>query len=309
MKRMPMNSRLADLLREGAKAGRVPLSSIGIEAARAQIAARSRPSDVHLAAVVDESMQCAGREIGLRIYEPVNPDGGTIVFAHGGGWVLGSVDSHDGIAQRLALHSGARVVSVDYRLAPEHPFPAGLNDVAAVLERVAERFGQPIAVAGDSAGANLVAVLARHDRDSGRHAVRAQLLIYPVADSDTTRPSYAEREDDAALENLTSKDMSWCWSQYVPDLAARSDPDVAPLRANSLEGLAPAIVVVVGHDPLRDEGLEYAHRLSAAGVEVQLHEHADLCHGFLAFLDRLPAADDTIARVSAEFGKLLRQPT
>jgi acetyl esterase len=309
MNRVPLNTQLAELLREGANAGRLPLSSIGVAAARAQIEARPRPDDVRLAAVVDESMEHAGHEIRLRVYEPFNAEGGTIVYAHGGGWAVGSVDSFDGITQRIALHSGARVVSVDYRLAPEHPFPAGLDDVAAVLEQTVARFGQPVAVAGDSAGANLAAVLARRDRDSGRHAVCAQLLIYPVADSDMTRPSYAERPDDVALANFTSEDMDWCWSQYVPDAPARSDPDVAPLRANSLAGLAPAIVVVAGHDPLRDEGLEYAHRLFAAGVDVQVHEHPDLCHGFLGFLGRLPQADDTIERVSADLGVLLRRTT
>jgi acetyl esterase len=309
MNRVPLNPRLAELLRESAKAGRRSTSSSGVAASRAQIEARPRPDDVPLAAVVDESMEHAGHEIRLRIYEPFNAEGGTIVYAHGGGWAVGSVDSFDGITQRIALYSGARVVSVDYRLAPEHPFPAGLDDVAAVLERTVERFGQPVAVAGDSAGANLAAVLARRDRDSGRHAVCAQLLIYPVADSDTTRPSYAERPDDVALANFTSEDMDWFWSQYVPDVPARSDPDVAPLRASSLAGLAPAIVVVAGHDPLRDEGCEYAHRLSAAGVDVQVHEHADLCHGFLAFLGRLPEADNTIERVSADLGVLLRRST
>lgn len=307
MNRMPMNPQLADLLREGARAGRRPLHSIGITAAREQIDARAKPCDVPLASIVDETIEHEGRAIPQRVYEPLDPEGGTIVFAHGGGWVLGSIDSHDGIAQRLALHSKARVISVDYRLAPEYPFPAGLDDVAVALERASERFGGPIALAGDSAGANLATVLARHDRDSGRRMVRAQLLIYPVADSDLTRPSYGEREDEPALENLTADDMAWCWAQYVPVPGSRDDPDVAPIKADSVKELPPAIVVVAGHDALRDEGVEYAQQMSGAGVQVRLHEHADLCHGFLAFLDRLPAADKTIERVATELGELLRR--
>jgi acetyl esterase len=238
-----------------------------------------------------------GAEIGAIVYDPLDDPIGVIVYFHGGGWVVGSASDWEAMYRKLVVSSGCRLVSVDYRLAPEHPFPVGVEDAYAALRWSAGHLadGRPIVVAGDSSGGNLAAVCARRARDAEEPELALQLLIYPVTDHDFTRPSYAEHGDSGLL--LSRADMEWFWNHYVPDVAARSDPDASPLRAGSLADLPPAYVVIAEFDPLRDEGLSYAARLEADGVPVTLDHVRDQLHGFFTMVNLLESGDQAVDRV------------
>jgi acetyl esterase len=236
--------------------------------------------------------------IPARIYEPTPDPRGTVVYYHGGGWVIGTLDDWDAPCRALAVASGARLVSVDYRLAPEHRFPAAVDDAFAALVWAAERHhGSPIVVAGDSAGGNLAAVSARRARDAGGPAIALQVLVYPIIDCDLTRPSYAECSDTSLI--LNKAEMVWFWEHYVPDEGQRTDPDASPIRASTLQGLAPAYIVVAGHDPLRDEGLAYAAALEEAGVPVTVMLHDDQIHVFFTLVNLMDSADRAVAEAGA----------
>jgi acetyl esterase len=219
------------------------------------------------------------REVGgvpARVYDP-GPSRAlpTVVYFHGGGFVTASVDTHDGACRELANRSECRVVSVGYRLAPEHPFPAAVEDCWAATRWALDQ-GGPVAVAGDSAGGGLAAVMASRARDAGR-ALACQVLIYPVVDHDLGTGSYASK---ATGYGLTREAMRWYWAHYLGG-ADGAHPEASPLRAPSLAGVAPALVVVCEHDPLRDEGVAYAERLRAASVPVRLSEYLGMIHGFV----------------------------
>src|SRR5207237_4108690 len=191
---------------------------------------------VEAVAAVEDS-EVAG--VPTRLYDPaLGEDLPVLVYFHGGGWVVGSVDTHDGVCRALANRAGCRVVSVEYRLAPEHPYPAAVDDGWAVTEWALARAPR-VAVAGDSAGGGLAAVMARRARDAGL-PLAFQLLVYPVLDHDFDTESYRA---NAEGYGLTRVGMRWYWDQYLPD-GDRSDPDAAPLRAPNLEGVAPALIVV-----------------------------------------------------------------
>jgi acetyl esterase len=204
--------------------------------------------------------------VPVRIYEPENAHG-TVAYLHGGGWVLGNLESVDAVCRALANESGARVVSIDYRLAPEHPFPAALDDALAATKAV-----EADAVAGDSAGANLAAVVARRLRDQ----IKLQLLVYPVTDAGVNTPSYAQFDERFGL---TAAAMQRYWRLYL-DGAEGLHPDASPLRATDLEGAPPAYVLTASHDVLRDEGEAYAAALERAGVPVTLQRRDGAIHGF-----------------------------
>jgi acetyl esterase len=215
--------------------------------------------------------------VGVRVYEPEDAHG-TIAYLHGGGWVLGTLESVDAVCRALANDSGARVVSIDYRLAPEHPFPAPLTDALAATEAV-----DADVVAGDSAGGNLAAVVAR--RLKAR--LKLQLLIYPVTDAGVNTPSY--REFDAGF-GLTAASMQRFWNLYL-DGADGFDPDASPLRAADLEGLPPAYILTASHDVLRDDGEAYAAALERAGVPVTLNRKPGTVHGFWRWQTKAIARD------------------
>jgi acetyl esterase len=204
--------------------------------------------------------------VPVRSYEPAEARG-TVVYLHGGGWVMGNLESVDAVCRALAEESGARVVSVDYRLAPEHPFPAALEDALAVTKAV-----EADVVAGDSAGGNLAAVVARQLRDQ----IKLQLLVYPVTDAGVNTPSYAEFDERFGL---TAAAMQRFWRLYL-DGADGLDPDASPLRATDLEGAPPAYILTASHDVLRDEGEAYAAALERAGVKVTLQRRDGAIHGF-----------------------------
>ncbi|MEN8159131.1 MAG: alpha/beta hydrolase, partial [Myxococcota bacterium] len=208
-----------------------------------------------------------------------------LVYFHGGGWVIGSIDTHDGSCRDLANRIGCVVVSVDYRLAPENPYPAAAEDCYAATKWVSENAAAVgvdpgrIAIGGDSAGGNLTAAVALMARDRGAPALRHQLLVYPVTDADFSRPSYRENAEGYLL---TTKAMEWFWGHYVPDPARRQDAYAAPLRAPDLSGLPPAFVLTAEYDPLRDEGEALAARLEQAGVPTRLTRYEGAIHGFFA---------------------------
>jgi acetyl esterase/lipase len=236
--------------------------------------------------------------IPARVYEPVPDPLGTVVYYHGGGFVLGSLDEFDAVCQALAVASGARVVSVDYRLAPEHRFPAAVDDAFAALVGVAERHpGEPIVVAGDSAGGNLAAVSALRAREAGGPEIALQVLVYPVVDCDLTRPSYLECSGSDLF--LNTAEVVWFWDHYVPDPAEREHPYVSPIRATDLGGLPPAYVVIAGHDPLRDEGLAYAAALESAGVPVTVARYDDQIHAFFWLVNVMETADRAVVDAGA----------
>lgn len=247
--------------------------------------------------------------IPIRVYTPEREGAlPVLVYFHGGGWVLGDLESHDAVCRGLANAANCLVVSVDYRLAPEHKFPAAAEDAYAATQWVAENAaglgGDPdrIAVAGDSAGGNLAAVVALMARDRGGPALVYQLLIYPVTDPALDTPSC---HDNAQGYFLTLDSMRWFWNHYLRSEADRENPYAAPLRAQDMRGLPPALVITAEFDPLRDQGEAYAARLSAAGVPAELRRYDGMIHGFFsmgAVVDQAGVAmNDIGAKLQAAF--------
>ncbi len=241
------------------------------------------PAAVH--AVENRTIPGSQVEIPVRIYraEPAQANRGALVYFHGGGWVIGGLDSHDETARRLCAGSGCTVISVDYRLAPETRYPGAMIDcfdATAWVAREANSLGidsTRIAVGGDSAGGNLAAAVALKARDEGGPAIAFQLLIYPVTDANFETGSY---RDNASGYLLTRSGMQWFWDHYVPTAEDRREAYAAPLRAKSLRGLPPALVLTAEFDPLRDEGEAYAEALVAAGVDTSLTRYDGVVHGF-----------------------------
>ena len=257
-----------------------------------------------LATVSDRSVDGPAGPIAVRVYEPDDPIPATVVFLHGGGWVIGDLDTHDPICRSLANATRAIVASVDYRLAPEAPHPAPLQDCMAALAWAARTWpGNRLAVAGDSAGGGLAAGCALATRDAGGPALVAQLLIYPGVDPLMSQPSVIENGEGYFL---TRADMEWFTDHYLPDAAMRTDPMVNLLRAPDLAGAAPAVITVAEFDPLRDEGTRYAQRLQEAGVPTTLIAAPGLVHGYFAMTELSPAAARVADEVRVAFASLLR---
>ncbi len=280
-----------------------PLHEMDAATQRAIFDARNpdAPPPPEVASVDDLSIPGPGGDIGLRIYRPSTNDGlPVLVYAHGGGWVIGSLDSHDSVCRAWANAASAVVVSVDYRLAPENPYPAPFDDCVAALQwahaNAAQFGGDPsrMAVAGDSAGGNLAAALALWARDNDGPALAAQVLTYPVtniAAPDT--PSFAANAEGYLL---TAAWMNWFNDQYVPEAADRADPYVSPAMAESHAGLPPALVFTAEYDPLRDDGAGYAKTLGDAGVMVEYVNYEGQVHGFASQIDAMPDAQDAANR-------------
>ena len=288
-----------------AAAGLPPLDSLPPEAARAQSAAGTAKTALDLAPVakVDNlEIEGPGGSLAVRIYHPKDaPEGPLpiILYYHGGGFVIGSIDTHDSIPRVLANHSSAIVVSVDYRLAPEHRYPAAVDDAeAAVLwarEHGAAMGGDPtrLAVAGDSAGGNLAAVAALRVRDSVGSALVAQALLYPVTDH-ATLDRHASRQDHAETFPIRKPLMAWFHNHYFGHDEPMDEPDASPLHHPDLSGAAQAYVMTAGLDPLMDEGKAYADALQAAGVDVEYSCWETTIHGFLQMGQVIPAAEDAL---------------
>ena len=258
-------------------------------AARAQMKAMPAMPDVEeVGGVEDRTIPGPGSDIPVRVFRPREaPDGPLpgVVYFHGGGWVVGDLDSHDGAGRRIANAIGAVVVSIDYRLAPEHKFPAAVDDAYAATAWAAEHASDlgidtaRLAVAGDSAGGNLAAAVALMARDQGGPALAFQLLVYPVIDSTATANDHPSKTENATGFFLHTSQMNWYRAQYLPDGHDGNDPYLSPHVAESLAGLPPACVVTMEMDPLRDEGEMYARLLVDAGVPVVLHRADGLFHG------------------------------
>ena len=251
-------------------------------------------------------------DIALRVYRPSDDTAlPVLVWLHGGGWTLGSVEMHDPITRALANAAGCIVVSVEYRLSPESPFPAPLDDAWAALqwvgEHAAEIGGDPnrIAVGGDSAGGNLAAACALLARDAGTPRLALQLLVYPALDAACETASYIENGKGYLLEAVQ---MQWFYDCYLRGGADGSDWRVSPARAVSLEGAAPAFVITAEFDPLRDEGDAYARALAEAGVAVTHSAYEGMIHAFFGltamFDDATVALDETARALRAAFGTL-----
>jgi acetyl esterase/lipase len=302
---VPLHPEAQQFLDTVAQSGAPPLYELTPEQARAIPAAVAQMvgPGPEVATVRDISIPGPAGAIGARVYEPAADLTATIVYYHGGGWVFGTLDDWDAVCRTLAVESGCRVVSVDYRLAPEHRFPAAADDAYAAFVWVAESLagGKPVVVAGDSAGGNLAAVTALRARDRGGPAIALQVLVYPVTDHDFTRSSYVEHGDSGFL--LGTREMQWFWDHYAPDERDRSHPDASPLRATDHSGLPPAYVVIAEYDPLRDEGLAYAERLKAAGVPVTINRYGDQCHVFYTLVNLMESANQAVTETAQEIKK------
>jgi acetyl esterase len=278
----------------------------GVDAARQRLRdLPRRPLHPELR-VEDRAIPGPGGPIGIRIYWPsADPARGApvVLFFHGGGFVVGDLDTHDGTARQHAVGADAIVVSVDYRLAPEHPYPAAVEDAWAATLWVAEH-GHEIgadttrmAVAGDSAGGTISAATAQRSRDSagrGGPPFAFQLLWYPSTLWDTSLPSFAENATAPILEAKAIAAFSRWYAGEV-DLSD-PPPGMAPGRAKNLSGLAPAYIGVAGHDPLRDDGIRYGELLAAAGVPVEVHNAETMVHGYLGYAGVVPAATAGLER-------------
>jgi acetyl esterase len=290
-----------------------PLSAITARQIRAMRAAgRSllNPPTASIAVTRDIALTGAAGPIGGRLYDvEEGADRPTLVYFHGGGFVVGDLDSHDALCRRLSHYGRLRVIAVDYRLAPEHPFPAAPDDAAAALADIVARaseFGvdaNRVALGGDSAGANLAAVTSREAARGSIPSVRFQLLFYPVTQSVEETPS---RRAFAEGYMLTRESMDWFDGHYLPAGVDRRDERISPLLHPTPEGLAPALVVTAGFDPLKDEGRAYAEALSAAGVSCRHIDYGDQIHGFVSFTAFSGLAEDAIAEAARAVSAALR---
>jgi acetyl esterase len=307
---MPLHAKSKEFLDQLIASGMPVLGSLPVSETRqafAGIAAFGGPP-APLAKVESRTIPGPGAEIPLRIY---TPEGAgpfpVLVYFHGGGWVIGSLDTHEGVCRQLAKRSGAVVVSVDYRLAPEHKFPAAPEDCYAATLWVAENAakigadGRRLAVGGDSAGGNLAAVVSLMARDRAKPTIAFQLLIYPVTDHSYETASYRDNADGYLL---TKDSMVWFWNHYLKGAGDGAQPYASPLRARDLEGLPPAMVVTTEFDPLRDEGEAYAERLRQAGVPVKLKRYDGLIHGFFMMTGFFPQALQAVDEAAAEIRAL-----
>jgi acetyl esterase/lipase len=269
--------------------------------------------------VEDRAISGPAGSIDIRIYwppshsddQPESTAAPVILFLHGGGFVIGDLDTHDGTARQHAVGADAIVVSADYRLAPEHPYPAAIEDAWAatlwVAEHAAELGGDPnrIAVAGDSAGGNLAAVIARRARDNGAPPIAFQLLWYPSTLWDASLPSFTENATAPILDTRAVAQFSRWYAGEV-DLS-NPPPDMAPGRAKDLSNLAPAYIAVAGYDPLRDDGIGYGELLAAAGVATEVHNAETLVHGYLGYAGVVPAATAALDRALAALRSALHR--
>ena len=293
---MPVDPQIQVLLDRGT--GVPATHTLPVDVARAQYEARialmAPPAGI--AGVREQTIDGPSDQLRIRIYTPHGAGPfPLLVFFHGSGFVLCSLDTHDGMCRNLCAGAGCVVASVDYRLAPEHKFPAGLEDCLHATRWVALHAGQlggdpsRIVVGGDSAGGNMAAVTAIRVRDEGGPALCGQLLLYPVTDYHTPgTPSY---EENAEGYGLTRDTMKWFWAHYLRDPSEGTNSHASPLRALDLSSLPPALVITAEYDPLRDEGEIYAKKLRTAGVPTALSRYDGVNHGFMFWVGIVDKAD------------------
>jgi len=301
-----------------ARSGQVPIETMSVAHARAEfdaflplLAGKAAP----VGEILDRTIDGPAGRLRIRIYRPAGSVARllpTILYFHGGGWTIGSLEAYDLPCRFFCARTGCALVAVDYRLAPEHKFPAAIDDAVAAFRWLASEaiaFGidsARIVIAGDSAGGTIAAVAARLLRDEARPPC-LQWLIYPATDLAMRSPSYKSCGEGFLL---THAGMTWFRGHYLNDLSETDDPRASPLHANDLSGLPPALIYTAGFDPLRDEGQAYAERLSAAGVKTIHREFDSLIHGFAGMRGALQAAaramDDMVAGLRHELAQLGR---
>lgn len=301
--RPPLDPDAARFLEKLKAAGIPPIDQIPLKDLRAGSAATVVTLDP-IGRIEDRAIDGPGGRLPIRIYRPESAGIGqalpALVFFHGGGWVLGSLDSHDGLCRRLCRLTEWAVVSVDYRLAPEHPFPAAVEDAEAAVRWVARHAAEAgidpsrLAVCGDSAGANLATAAAR--RVMRDVPLVAQVLWYPATGFDMETESYRENQVGYFL---TRVEMRWFTAQYLRSPEDRTHPDAVPIRAESLAGMPATYLLTAGYDPLRDDGRAFAQKLIESGVTVHFTERAGLIHGFMRRLDDFRAATEVLREVAA----------
>jgi acetyl esterase len=284
---VPLDPQCEALLTQMAEMGAPPPETMSVEDNRALIAGIAEMSGPveDMARVEDVMVPGPGGDIPVRVYVPAGAGPfPTVAFFHGGGWVIGNIETHDVPVRRLANLVPAVVVSVDYRLAPEHPFPAAPQDCYAATVWAAENIsqyggdGSRLAVAGDSAGGNLAAVVAQMARDQGGPPIAFQLLVYPAVDA---RMSYGSITENGDGYLLTKGFMEWFYGHYFTNESDADDPLASPIKASSLAGLPPALVLTAEFDPLRDEGEAYAAALQGAGGTATAKRYDGMIHGFI----------------------------
>ena len=290
-----------------AASGQLPYHNATPQEARADVAARLRalPQRSHpdITQIIDDSFDGPDGPIGIRRYEPRDQIGtGVIVYAHGGGWVMGAPDMFDPLCCWLAVAARQPVVSIDYRLAPETRFPGALEDMCAAVTALGQG-PDSVIVAGDSAGGNLAAAAALKFRDHRDPTIAGQILLYPVLDHDFSTDSYLTHGPAGRI--ISTDDMRWFWDQYAPSDGDRKNPYASPLREPDFTGLPPAFIVVAGWDPLHDEGVAYARRLADACIEVVLEDLGDMMHGFCSQAGLLDRADMVLAHAGKWAGAWL----
>ncbi|MGD0189235.1 MAG: alpha/beta hydrolase [Rhizomicrobium sp.] len=263
------------------------------------------PQNVPIGGVADVRASGPHGAIRLRNYTPVaavKESLPTLVFYHGGGFVIGDLDTHDGLCRIIANESGSRVVAVDYRLAPEHKFSAAVDDSYAALTWIAAHAAElgvdanRLAVGGDSAGGGLAAVVAQMARDRAGPTLAYQLLLFPVTQIGGETRSMRERAEGFFLEKAT---LDWFFNHYLGNTADRDDVRASPLLAKNFAGLPPAYLMVAGYDPLHDEGVAYAGKLKSAGVSVTVADYPDLVHDFIYMQAVLPQAGEALRAAAA----------
>jgi acetyl esterase len=300
---MPLDPQAQAVMEQVATLGFPPVHQVSPEQARANNRARPRAPGPAVGRVEDRRLPGPEGEIPVRIYTPE----GTrpfpaLVWFHGGGWVVGDLESADATARHLTVGANCVVVSVDYRLAPEAKFPGPAEDCYAATKWVAQNPASintdsgKIAVGGDSAGGNLAAAISLMARDRGGPPLALQLLVYPVTDRDFSTESYVQ---NAEGYQLTRDSMVWYWEHYLKADADAANPYAAPLQAQDLRNLPPALVITAEYDPLRDEGEAYAHRLEAAGVSTTCTRYDGMIHGFFGMAAAINKGKQAIAQASA----------
>lgn len=307
---MPLHPQAATFLDQLNQLNSPPMELMPIEMTRRALILTSRVRMAPAKLGKIETRTIAGPDgtsLRVRIYWPDGPGPfPACLYFHGGGWVLNTIETHDDLVQRLTEASGCAFVSVDYRLAPEHKYPAAIEDAYAALQWLAGTAeelhvdSQRIAVCGDSAGGNIAAALCLMTRDRGGPPVCFQALIYPITDCDLDRPSYHE---NATGYFLTRSQMEWFWQHYIADPEQRQHPYASPLRASTLQGLPPAFILTAEFDPLRDEGEAFAAALTEAGIPVLLHRVPGMIH---AYIKRVDQFEDALASIRMT-GEALRQ--
>jgi acetyl esterase len=309
---MPLDPQAKIILEEDAARGLPAYHELAPPAARKQMLDLSPPVDPQLAAarVADRKIDGPGGEIPIRLYYPQGDSPlPAVVYFHGGGWVIGDLDTHHALCHAISKTSGCLVVAVDYRLAPENPYPAAVEDAYAAACWVADNAEAiqadkaRLAVLGDSAGGTQATVVAMMARDRGKPDIALQVLIYPIADYNFNTASYI---NNAEGYMLTRDLMKWFWNLYLEDETVVDEPYVSPLRAADLSGLPQALILTAEYDPLCDEGEAYAQRLRKAGIQVKLMRYDGMIHGFIRMTSRLDKARQALHDIAGTLKRGLK---